>query len=126
MLDKVSTITWEHIDHRNLDHCVATWLQAHGSTSHVNQYLTREGGVVDAHIELETLILCLSANTLAYKVYTMAHIAYVVDALHLEYMCLVAGKVRISLDGSGYLVELGALAGIIGRLEYFVHPPLVA
>jgi hypothetical protein len=33
----------KHIDHRDLWHCVATWLQAHRSTSYVHQFLERSG-----------------------------------------------------------------------------------
>ena len=52
MLDEVGTVAREHVDDGNLDHRVAAGLEAHGGTGNVDQDLTCEGGVVDAHIEL--------------------------------------------------------------------------
>ena len=51
MFNEVGTIAREHVDDGNLDHRVAAWLQAHGSTGHIDQYLTCQSGVVDAHVE---------------------------------------------------------------------------
>ena len=65
MLNQVSTIARQHVDDGYLDHRVATRLQAHGGTGHVDQYLTREGGVVNAHIELQALVLGLAADAFA-------------------------------------------------------------
>ena len=48
----------EHIDDGNLDHGVRTRLLAHGSASHVHEHLTGERRVIDAHVELEELVLC--------------------------------------------------------------------
>ena len=45
----------------------------------------------------------------------MTHVTYIVNTLHLEHMCLVAGEVRISLDGSSHLFELGTL------FELYIH-----
>ena len=54
------TSSWQHVDNWNLWHGVATWLETERSTSYVNQYLSGEGWVVDAHVELETLVLGLA------------------------------------------------------------------
>ena len=54
------TSAWEHVDDWNLWHGVATWLETEGSTGHIDQYLSGEGWVVDAHVELEALVLSLA------------------------------------------------------------------
>ena len=41
--------------------------------------------------------------------YTVPHVAYVVDALYLEYMCLVAGEIGVSLDVLGHLLQCVAV-----------------
>ena len=98
MLDEVGTVAREHVDNGNLDHGVASGLQTHRGASHVNQYLTRKGGVVDLHVELKTLVLGLTANTLAHQVNTMAHVANIVNALYLEHVGLVRSEVGVGLD----------------------------
>ena len=45
----------------------------------------------------------------------MTHITHVIDALYLEHMGLVAGEVRIGLDGSSHFVEFGTV------LEFYIH-----
>ena len=109
MLDKVGTVAGEHIDDGNLDHCVAAGLETHGGAGNVNQDLTSQGRVVDAHVELQTLVLCLAADTFAHKVHTVTHVAYIVDALYLEDMRLIAGKIGVGLDGCCHLFELGTV-----------------
>ena len=52
MTDEVLAVAGQHIDDGNLDHRVAAGLQAHGGAGHVDQHLTCQGGVVDAHVEL--------------------------------------------------------------------------
>ena len=93
MLDEVGTIAWQHVDDRNLDHRIAAWLQAHRSTGHVDQHLTSQCRVVNLHVELHALVLGLSADALANKVHAMSHIANVINALYLEDVRLVVGKV---------------------------------
>ena len=92
MFDKVCTLAWEHVDDGDFDHGVAAGLQTHRGTGYVDEHLTCEGGVVDGHVELQTLVLRLSADTLAHEVHTVTHVAHVIDALHLEDMRLVAAK----------------------------------
>ena len=65
MRDELLAVAFEIVNHRNLDHGVATGLLAHGCAGHVDEHLTGEGGVVDAHVELQSLVLCLAAHTLA-------------------------------------------------------------
>ena len=67
MLNKVGTVTRQHINDRNLYHCVASGLQTHRGTSNVYQNLTSECRVVNAHVEFQTLVLSLTAHTLAYQ-----------------------------------------------------------
>ena len=98
MLDEVGAVAWQHINDGNLNHGVAARLQTHRSTSHINQYLTRQGGVVNLHVEFQTLVLGLTADALADEVHTVTHIAYVVNALYLEHMRLIVGKIWIGLD----------------------------
>ena len=57
MLDEVGAVAGEHVDNGNLYHGVAAGLEAHRGAGYVNQYLTGEGGVVNAHVELQTLVL---------------------------------------------------------------------
>ena len=109
MLNQIGTVAWQHVNDRNLNHRVATWLQTHRGASHVDQYLTCQCRVVNLHIELHALVLGLSANTLADKVYAMSHIANVVDALNLEDMSLVVGKVWVCLDVLGNLLQCEAI-----------------
>ena len=109
MFDKIGTVTGEHVDDRNLDHRVTAGLQTHGSTGNVDKYLTCEGGIVDAHIELQTLVLGLTTDPLTHEVHTVTHIAHIVDALHLEHMRLIAGEVRIGLDVLRHILELGTI-----------------
>ena len=65
MRDEFLAVAFEIVNYGNLDHGVATGLLAHGGASHIDEYLTSEGGVVDAHVELQSLVLCLTANALA-------------------------------------------------------------
>ena len=78
MFDEVGTIAGEHIDHRNLNHGVASGLETHRGASHVDEYLTREGRVVNAHVELQALVLSLAAYALTNEVHTMTHIANII------------------------------------------------
>ena len=115
MLDEVSAITGEHVDDRNLDHRVATGLQAHGGTGYIDEYLTRQGGVVDTHVELQALILRLTADTLADEVHAVTHITHIIDTGDLEHVRLVRGEVGVGLDGGSHLVEFGTI------LEFHIH-----
>ena len=66
MLDEVGTVAWEHVDDGNLDHRVASGLETLGGTGNVDEHLSGEGGVVDAHVELQALVLSLAAHALAH------------------------------------------------------------
>ena len=109
MLNEVGAIAGEHIDDRNLNHRIAAGLKAHRGTGHVDKYLTGKGGVVDAHVELQALVLGLAADTFAYEVDTMTHVAHIVNALNLENVGFVAGEVGICLDGGCHLLEFGTI-----------------
>ena len=60
MTDNLLAVASEHVDNGYLGHGVATGLQTHGCASHIDKHLGGEGRVVDAHIELETLVLSLA------------------------------------------------------------------
>ena len=109
MFYQISSVARQHVDNRNLHHRVAARLQAHGGASHVDEHLTCESRVVDTHVELQTLVLRLAADALAHKVHAVPHVAHVVDALHLEHMCLVRGEIRIGLDVLRHILQLGSL-----------------
>lgn len=87
MADQFLTVAFEHIDDRNLHHCVATRLQAHRGASHVDEHLTRKGRIVDTHYELHALVLSLAAHTLASEMNAVSHVADGVYRGHLEYIC---------------------------------------
>ena len=93
MFHEVSPLAGEHIDDGNLNHRVASGLLAHGGTGHVDQHLTGEGGIVDAHVELQSLVLRLSTYALADQIHTVAHIADGIYRLYGEYVGLIVGKV---------------------------------
>ena len=65
MRDELFAVAFEIVNHWNLNHGVATRLLAHRGTGNVDKYLTGEGWVVDAHVELKALVLCLTAYALA-------------------------------------------------------------
>ena len=65
MFDEVGAVAWEHVDDGNLDHRVAGGLEAHRGASDIDQNLTGEGGIVDLHVELQTLVLGLTADAFA-------------------------------------------------------------
>lgn len=88
----------KEINHRNLNHCVATRLLQHCSTCHAYKNLAGKSRIVDLHIKLKELVLSLSADTLAHKVYSMTHILELVNRLYLHYMGLIIYKVWICLD----------------------------
>ena len=115
MLYEVCTVAREHVDDGNLHHRVASWLQAHRGACHIHQHLTGEGGVVDAHVKLQALVLGLATDTLAHEVYAMTHVTDIVDTRHLEHVGLVACEVGICLDVLLDISELGTL------LELYVH-----
>lgn len=105
MLYQVGALTRQHVDDRNLNHRVATRLLTHGGTSHIDQYLSRQSGVVDTHIELETLVLRLTTHALADQVDTMTHILHGIHRLHGEDMRLVISEIGVSLDILRHLLQ---------------------
>ena len=52
MLDQAFTIAGKHVDDRNLNHRIATRLQTHRGTGHIDQHLTGKCWIIDAHVEL--------------------------------------------------------------------------
>ena len=75
MCNESLTVSGEHVDDRKLYHGVAARLLTHGGACHIYQHLCCEGRVVDAHIELQTLVLGLAADAFAHEVDAMSHVA---------------------------------------------------
>ena len=107
--DELFAITWEHVEDGEFDHGVAARLLAEGCTSDIDQHLGGEGRVVDAHVELEALVLRLAADTLADEVDAVAHVTYLIDRGDLEHVGLVAGEIGVGLDGCSDGIEGGTI-----------------
>ena len=75
MPNPLLAVARKEVDDRNLDHRIATRLLAHGGTCHAHQDLCREGGIVDAHVELEELVLRLAGHALAGEVHDGAEVS---------------------------------------------------
>lgn len=99
MGDNLLAITGQEVDDGDLDHGIAAGLLVHGGAGHADEDLTREGGVVDAHVELEKLVLRRAAHAFARQVDAMPHVDDVVHAGHLDDVRLVVDKVGVGLDG---------------------------
>ena len=69
-----------------------------------------QGRVVDAHVELEELVLGFAGDTLAGEVDAMPHVKEVIDALDLEDVGLVVGKIVVGFDAAGNVLEV--IAGL--------------
>lgn len=109
MCDELLAASGQHVYHRKFYHRIASGLLSKRRAGYVDKYLSCQCGVVDAHVELETLILCGSADTLAHEVHTVSHVAYSVYRLNSENVCLVAGEIRVGLDCLCHLVEACAI-----------------
>ena len=112
MGNKFLAVAGQEVDDGNLDHRVTTWLLAHGGAGHTNENLAREGGIVDAHIELEELVLGAAAHALAGEIDPVAHIDHIVHAGHLSDVCFVVDKVGVGLDGGCHGVEIMAFLNL--------------
>src|SRR5690606_22394438 len=67
-------------------------------TCPTHKYLSRERRIIDAHIEPEKLVLCISRDTFTFHQYSMAHILECFHILNLEHMCFVVDKIVIAFD----------------------------
>ena len=88
-------VAGKEVDNGNLNHRVAAGLQTGGGTCHTYQYLGGEGGVVDAHVELEALVLGGSTHALAHHVDTMAHVADSIHGRNGKHVGLIRGEVGV-------------------------------
>ena len=115
-LDKVRNnllaVARQEVDDGNFYHRIATRLLAHGSAGHTDEDLTREGGIVNAHIELEELILGAAAHALASEIDAVAHINHIVHTRHLHDVRLIVDKVGVGLDGGCHGVEIVAFLNL--------------
>ena len=125
MRDDVLACSWHHIDYRNLNHRIAAGLQTHRGAGHVHQHLTRQGGVVDAHIKLHALVLGLTRDSLAHQVDAMAHVADGINAVDGEHMSFIVSEIGVSLDVFGHLFE-GADSSYPLPLHDWCAGPLLA
>lgn len=105
---EVFAVAGEEVDDGHFNHGVAAGLLAHGGAGHADEYLTGEGGVVDAHIELEKLVLGGAAHALAGEVDAMSHVDDFVHRGDFDNVGFVVGKIGVRLDGCGDLGELMA------------------
>ena len=80
----------------------------HRGTGCVDEYLGGEGGVVDAHVEFEVLVVGGAADAFACHVDSVSDVVEGVDAFYGEYVCLVAGKAWVGLDGCGDVGDVGS------------------
>ena len=108
-------VAWQHVDDRNLNHSVTTWLLLERSTCHINKHLCCEGRVVNLHIEFEELVVGLTTDTLTSKVYSMTNIIESINAINSEDMSLIISKVWVSFDSLCYLFEFCAL------FEFYIY-----
>ena len=107
--DKVFSVAIEKVDHRYLNHGVATGLLTHRRARRTDKHLTGQCRVVDTHIELKQLILSLARNALASHIDTVAHILEFVDTWHLDNVSLIVDKVSVGLNRSRHLIEIVAI-----------------
>ena len=98
MSNPLFTVARQEVDDRDFHHRVAAGLLTHGSTCHAHQHLCSQCGIIDAHIELEELVLRLAGDTLPCQVHAMSHIEQCIHAGHQLHVCLIVDKVRVCLD----------------------------
>ena len=60
MTNQLFLVTTKHVNDRNFNHRISTWLLLQGSTSHIHQYLSRQSWVVNLHIKLKQLVMRLA------------------------------------------------------------------
>ena len=96
----------QQINHRNLNHGVASRLLTHGSTGTAYHYLSGQSRIVDAHIELEQLIMSRTTHPLAHKVHTMRHIIKCLHIVHHHHMRFIMRKIVVRLQQCLYLCRV--------------------
>ena len=97
MCDYLLTVAGKIVNDRNLNHCIGSGLLLHAGTGCIDHHLGCEGWIVDAHVELEELVVCGSTHTLTHQIDTMAHIIEIGHAGHLLNMRLVVHEIRVGL-----------------------------
>ena len=109
MTDERFAVAGKQVDYGDFNHRVGAGLLAHRSASHADKDLCSQRRVVDAHIELKSLILRCSRHAFAHHINAVAHVFYVVDAVDFDDVSFVACEVGVSLDSCSHLVELVAV-----------------
>ena len=95
--NNILTATWQHVNDRNLRHCVASRSKAHTCTGHVNKHLCSKSRVINRHIEREMLVVGLTTNTLTSHVNAMTNIIQSSHTWYGKDVQLVVSKVIVSL-----------------------------
>ena len=102
MTDDVLAIAWQIVNYGNLDHGVGAWLLPECGTGGVYQYLRGKCGIVDLHIELEELVMRLTAYTFTDQVYAVAYVIQLINTIYMEDVGLVTGELGVGLNGCCY------------------------
>ena len=82
MADEVFAVAGEEVDDGDFNHRVGSGGETHGGACDTDKELCGERGVVDGHVEFETLVLGLAGNAFANHVDTVAHILDIINALN--------------------------------------------
>ena len=99
MSDVLLAVAGQEGDDGPSDQVVATRLLTQGGTGGADEHLAGERGVVDAHIELEELVLRGAAHTLAGQVHAVAHVDDFVHRRHEVHVRLIGGKIGLGQAG---------------------------
>ena len=77
---------------------LTTGFHAHCGTGTGDHHLTGEGGVIDCHVELKTLIMCLSRHTGTNEVDAVRYVIESIDRLHGNDVGLIVCEIIIGKD----------------------------
>lgn len=77
-----------------------------GGTGGGDHDLGGEGGVVDAHVEFEELVLGFAGDAFAGEVHAVPHVEEGIDVFHLEDVGFVMGEIVVLFDTAGDLGEV--------------------
>lgn len=105
-MDQVHLIAREIVDRRDFDERIASWLLLKYGTGGSHEDLTRQGRIIDTHIELEALVLRCTRDTLTDEVDAVSDIVESINALDLLNVCLIACEIRVGLDSGSDLIEI--------------------
>src|SRR5699024_7146737 len=107
----------QQVHYRDLDQGISSRLLFHGCTGCTHKNLCRESRIIDAHIETEQLVLCISGNTFAFHQHTVSHVFECLYIFHLENMGLIMDEIIIGLDSLSYGWEVESI------LQFNIYHP---